>query len=406
MKAKSIMLIAGEPSGDVLGAELVRALRECLREVEPALSSDAQPLHAGMAPRFFGAGGPRMASAGVEMILDMTRHSIIGIVGVIKGYAGFRRRFRQLYRLALTQQPDAIVCVDFAGFNRRFAAAIASHIRSRSGWFHDWRPKLIQYVSPQVWASREGRAFQIERDYDLLLSIFPFEKSWYAGKTPRLPVVYVGNPIVDRASGSGGTQPSRPTDDTQVVLLLPGSRKAELARHLPVMIGAIRMLKARVSRLRTIMVLPDENLVAQAKSAGLPPEIDLRLGRLEEALGQATVAIASTGTVTMECAAAGVPVVALYKTSWAEYQIGRQIVNVKYLAMPNILAGAPLFPEFIQDAAAPGNIAAATLDLLGDESRREHIREGMARVISSLGPPGASRRAAQAITALMSKTSS
>jgi lipid-A-disaccharide synthase len=406
MKPKTIMLIAGEPSGDVLGAELVRELQKSLPERGVESSRDAQPLEAGVAPRFFGAGGALMAGAGVELAVEMTRHSIIGFAGVLKGYLGFRRRFRQLYQLALVRRPDAVVCIDFAGFNRRFAAAVASYVRTHTGPFHDWRPKLIQYVSPQVWASREGRAIQMERDYDLLLSIFPFERELYSKIAPRLRVEYVGNPSVERIAASlPERQMSGDSDHSPVILLLPASRRAELSRHLPVVLGVVRMLQARVTRLRAIAVLPDESLVAQARSAGIPPEIELRCGGLSEVLPQATLAITKTGTVTMECAAAGVPAITFYKTSWPEYQIGKRIVKVKSITMPNILAGETLFPEFVQDEATPGNIAAAALRLLEDTPRRTQIREGMAKVIASLGPPGASRRAAEAIASLLYKPS-
>jgi lipid-A-disaccharide synthase len=402
MKPKTIMLIAGEPSGDMLGAELVRELRKCLPEREPVASNDAQPLEAGIAPRFFGAGGPLMAAAGVELAVEMTRHSVIGLVGVLIGLPGFKRRFRQLYELAMEKRPDAIVCIDFAGFNRRFAAAVASYVRTHTGPFHDWRPKLIQYVSPQIWASREGRAIQMERDYDLLLSIFPFERELYSKIAPRLRVEFVGNPVVDRITAVLPARSAPPESHISPVLLLfPGSRRAEVRRHLPVILSAMRMLKARVTGLRAIMVLPDEVLLAQAKSFGVPPDIEVRCGGLADALRQATLALSKTGTIIMECAAAGVPAVTFYKTSWFEYQGGRLIVKVKYLTMVNILAGEPLFPEFVQADATPGNIAATALRLLEDEPRRKHIHEGMAKVIASLGPPGASRRAAEAIGSLL-----
>src|SRR4051794_28127170 len=176
MKPKTFMIIAGEPSGDMLAAELVQALRHELAAAADPPTMDFQPLQTSLEPRFFGAGGSRMAAAGVELAFDLTAHSIIGLSDAIKGYFKFRRLFHQLLSLAREREPDAIICVDFAGFNRMFAQAIKRYVRSRSGWFHDWRPKIIQYVSPQVWASRESRVYQVARDYDLLLSIFPFEK--------------------------------------------------------------------------------------------------------------------------------------------------------------------------------------------------------------------------------------
>ncbi len=174
MKPKTFMLIAGEASGDALAAELVSALNPKVLEVESAPTTDVQPLHTELAPRFFGAGGVRMAAAGVELAFDLTQHSVIGISDALKNYFKFRRLFNQLLKLAIERQPDAIICVDFSGFNRRFAHAIKQYVRRHLSEFTPWNPRLIQYVSPQVWASRPGRAYQMAKDYDLLLSIFPF----------------------------------------------------------------------------------------------------------------------------------------------------------------------------------------------------------------------------------------
>ncbi|HWI59785.1 MAG TPA: lipid-A-disaccharide synthase, partial [Bacillota bacterium] len=267
-------------------------------------------------------------------------------------------------------------------------------------WFHNWNPKLVQYVSPQVWASREGRAYQMAKDYDLLLSIFPFEQEWYARKVPQLPVEFVGHPMLERYQGMGRPV-ARAVSDAPLVLLLPGSRASELTRHLPVMTAALTLLRAQFPSLRARMVLPHDSLVQQAQSAGLPPDLELLQGSLPQSLMEADLAIASTGTVTMECAYFGVPTVALYKTSWSTYQIGKRIVTVKYLAMPNLLAQEELFPEFIQDAATPENLARAALELLRNSNRRHTIQTCLADVVTSLGGPGASRRAARAIVRLL-----
>jgi lipid-A-disaccharide synthase len=439
MKARSFMLIAGEPSGDVLGAELVTALREQLDHASTLPSNDLQPLQTSLEPHFFGAGGPRMAAAGVDLIFDLTAHSVIGLADVLKKYLEFRRLFRQLHQLALERQPDTIICIDFAGFNRRFAKAIRQWTRPRTDWFHDWHPRLVQYVSPQVWASREGRAWQMARDYDLLLSIFPFEKGWYAKRLPRFHVEFVGHPIADRYShlaltrvrpkavgdevrslGFASKGPidqrlftSSPVTDLSLgqavtgtdprpkspptILLLPGSRSKELTHHLPVMLGALAELRAAVPGLRGRMVLPSEVFVEQARNLGVGDGIDVRAGGLPQALAEADLAIASTGTVTLECAYFGVPTVALYRISWPEYEIGKRLVKVRYIAMPNLLAGEALFPEFIQQDATPHNIARAGLELLRNESLRSSLKARLAGIIGSLGGPGASRRAARAI---------
>ena len=392
------MLIAGEASGDVLAAELVRALRQEFAETEAIPTPDLQPLHASLEPRFFGAGGPRMAAEGVDLALDMTAHSVIGLTEVLKHYLKFRRLFRQLFELALRCQPDAIICVDFSGFNRRFAHAVRQYARAHADWFHDWDPRLIQYVSPQVWASRERRAYQMARDYDLVLSIFPFEQAWYAKRVPQLPVEFVGHPIVDRyADRPRAKMEGRRTQNTSNLLLLPGSRASELARHLPVMLAALELIRAKTPDLRSRMVLPNASLLKQAKAMGLPAGLEAQIGGLPEALAEADVAIASTGTVTTECAYFGVPTVALYKTSWSTWQIAKRIVKVKYAAMPNLLANEEVFPEFIQGAATADNITRATVELLRDAPRRAKVKARLAEIIASLGDPGAPRRAAKAI---------
>jgi lipid-A-disaccharide synthase len=396
------MLIAGEASGDVLAAELVRALRQELADAEAIPTTDCQPLHTSLEPRFFGAGGPRMAAAGVDLAFDMTAHSVIGLSEALKHYLKFRRLFHQLYQFALQRQPDAIICVDFSGFNRRFAHAIRQYTRARSDWFHDWSPKIIQYVSPQVWASREGRAYQMARDYDAVLSIFPFEMDWYAKRVPQLRVEFVGHPIAERyGEGRGERGEGRRAKGTPMLLLLPGSRTSELARHLPVMIGALALIRAQVANLRVRMVLPSESLVQQAKALGLPVNLEVQVGGLPESLAEADLAIASTGTVTTECAYFGVPTVALYKTSWSTWQVARHIVKVKYAAMPNLLANEEVVPEFIQGAASPENIARAALELLRDEGRRARVKSRLAEIVASLGGPGATRRAARVIVEML-----
>jgi lipid-A-disaccharide synthase len=397
MTPKRFMLIAGETSGDVLAAELVSELRAALHR-QRTYSTNVQPLGSDLAPRFFGAGGPRMAQAGVELAIDLTKHSMVGIPG-LKDYLKFKRFRDELFALALERQPHAIICVDFNLFNLRFAAFVKQYVRDRHGTFNNWDPKIIKHISPQVWASRENRAYQMERDFDLLLSIFPFEKEWYAARVPRLPVEFIGHPMMDRYQGLE-TVP-RSADSAPLIVLLPGSRSKELKRHLPPMLGALKIMQAASPKLRARMILPSPALVELAAQFSPPAGLEVRCGGLSETLPQADVAIASTGTVTMECAYFGVPAVTLYKTSRLEYEIGKRIVKIKSLTMPNLLAGEPVFPEFIQDAATPESLASAALELLRDPARREQVRIQLKKIIASLGPPGASRRAAEAILKIL-----
>lgn len=397
------MLIAGETSGDTLAAELVQALRREMAAETVPLTWDYQPLYTSLEPRFFGAGGPQLAAAGVDLAFDLTAHSVTGISDVLRNYGKFRRLFAQLYQLALKREPDVVICVDFSGFNRRFAHALKQYVRAHHDWFHDWNPKIVQYVSPQVWASRESRVYQMANDFDLVLSIFPFEKQWYAARVPKLLVEFVGHPLVDRYGSleRGPEAESATLRGAPNVLLLPGSRPDELNRHLPVMAGALQKLRAELPQLQARMVLPNEALLAQAKAIGLPENLQTQVGGLAEALRQADLAIASTGTVTLECAYFGVPTVALYKTSWITWQIATRIVTVKYAGMPNLLANEEIFPEFIQDQATPANIANAALALLRDDVRRQKIKARLAQLVDSLGPPGAAERAAKAVVATL-----
>ncbi len=386
------MLIAGEASGDTLAAELVSALRSKLPTSNAQLPSS---------PVFFGAGGPEMTAAGVELAFDLTRYSVIGIEDVLKNYFKFRRLFNQLLALAIERKPDAIIGVDFGGFNLRFGHAIKQFVRDNP--FANWNPKIIQFVSPQVWASRPGRANVLTADYDLVLSIFPFEKDWYAQRVPKLLVEFVGHPMIGRfgvRSSEFGVRNS-----AESVLLLPGSRVDELRRHLPVMLSALKLVREKLPSAKAKMILPNEGLKELADELSAPPvNFEIQIGNLSNALAGADLAIASTGTVTMECAFFGVPTVTLYKTSWFNWEIAKRIATVKWATMPNILANEEIFPEFIQSAATPENIAGAALKLLQDESRRAQIKKRLAEVVSTLGEPGASARAATAILSLFSQS--
>ena len=377
LKPKTFMLIAGEASGDLLAAELVSALRGQL--------ADAQ---------FFGAGGAKMSAVGVELAFDMTQHSVIGITDVLKNILKFRQLFNQLLALAIERKPDVVIGVDYGGFNLRFGQAIKKYVRENP--FSKWEPKIVQFVSPQVWASRPGRADKLARDYDLLLSIFPFEKAWYAQRVPQFRVEFVGHPMVERMRKEELSIQKKSSVST--VLLLPGSRKSELQRHLPVMLAALQTIQEKSPTAKAKMVLPNPALVALAKALGA--NLEIQIGELPWALAESDVALASTGTVTMECAFFGVPTVTLYKTSWLTYQIARRIVTVKSLTMPNLLAGEPVYPEFIQNEATPENLARAALELLENASHRAQIKAQLAKIIASLGEPGAAGRAATAILSL------
>jgi lipid-A-disaccharide synthase len=352
------MFIAGEASGDAHAAALIGALRAQAPGVE-----------------VFGAGGPKMREAGMELSLDLTEHAVVGLVEVLKNYGKFRKIFWQLVREAEQRKPDAVVLVDFPGFNLRFAAQM-----KRRGI------KVIYYISPQLWAWHAGRAKQIERDVDLMLTIFPFEKAWYAAHAPRLRVEFVGHPMAERFPGASQARQDK------LVLLLPGSREREVAKIFPIMAEVIGQMPADV---KFVAVAVNEQSAATMRH----PRVTVEVGNAHEWMQRATLAITASGTATMECAFFGCPMLIVYKVNWLTYLIGRMVVKVDWLGMPNVIAGRAIVPEFIQQDARPPRIAAAARALLEDPAKRAAMQHDLSTVVTSLGGPGASERAARLILA-------
>jgi lipid-A-disaccharide synthase len=380
MRPLTFMFVAGDASGDVLGAELIAALRP----------------RAGEGAKFFGAGGPGMQAAGMELIDDFTRDGVWGLQALFQ-VRKFSQRLQALLRLAIERQPDVIVCVDFAGFNRRFAHAVKEHVRSTTN--PKWNPRIVQYVSPQVWASRPGRANKMAQDIDLLLVIFPFEKAWYAQRTPQLRVEFAGHPMVDRYASKLPTEQKPFNDESPLLVLLAGSRPGELKRHLPILREALRKIRASKPHTRAVMVMADR-LVPMAREIGLPENVEIQ-SDLASALLRADLALAKSGTVTLECGFFGVPSVVFYKTWFLTWEIGRRLVQVKWAAMPNLLANEEVFPEFLQPAATPENISRSALELMTDAGRRTKVQSKLREIRASLGQPGASGRAAEVILNLV-----
>jgi lipid-A-disaccharide synthase len=352
------MFIAGEASGDAHAAELIKALRVQAPDV-----------------RVFGAGGPKMKAVGMELLLDLTEHAVVGLIEVLKNYGKFRRIFWNLVREAEKRKPDAVVLVDFPGFNLRFAA----QMKKRG-------IKVIYYISPQLWAWHASRAKQIERDVDLMLTIFPFEKDWYAKRTPKLRVEFVGHPFAERMRDEGGGMKR----EESLILLLPGSREREVAKIWPIMRQIIDKMP---SETRFVAVAVNEPMATMIKH----PRVTVEIGKAHEWMQRATLAITASGTATMECAFYGCAMIVVYKVNWLTYLVGRMVVTVNWLAMPNVIAGRAIVPEFIQHDANPDRIAAVARELLGNVSKRNAMQQELATVVGTLGGPGASERAARLI---------
>jgi lipid-A-disaccharide synthase len=353
------MFIAGEASGDAHAAELIKALWVQAPEL-----------------KVFGVGGVKMQAAGMELLLDLTEHAVVGLVEVLKNYGKFRRIFWDLVREAEKRKPDAVVLVDFPGFNLRFAAQM-----KRRGI------KVIYYISPQLWAWHASRAKQIERDVSLMLCIFPFEKDWYAKRAPKLRVEFVGHPFAEKIKAEVGSIER----EKKLVLLLPGSREREVAKIFPIMGDIVDRMP---NDLEFIAAAVNEHSAAMMMHH---PRIKVELGTAQELMQYAALAITASGTATMECAFYGCPMIVVYKVNWLTYLIGRMVVQVDWLGMPNVIAGREIVPEFLQHAAQPERIAATARELLRDDAKREAMQRELATVVEGLGGAGASARAASLI---------
>ncbi|MBV9491833.1 MAG: lipid-A-disaccharide synthase [Verrucomicrobia bacterium] len=361
-------LIAGEASGDAHAAVLMRELCALRRDVE-----------------FFGAGGPRMNAIAGGRLFQWTDQAVVGLWDVLLNYGYFRAQFYRMYREIMTIGPEAVIFVDYPGFNLRLARYLKRH---------GYRGRLVFYISPQVWAWNRARIPKMAGYLDLMLCIFPFEPALY--QQSGLRAEFVGHPMVNELA----RQRRDLERDPLLVGLFPGSRVREVKRIFPVMLATAQILHARRPGLRFAASAANETLPGrmrrQATAAGFP-QMEISLRNPSELMQRAWVGMVASGTATMEASFFQMPFVLIYKVSWVTYAVARALIRVDYLGMPNILAGRPLIPEFIQQDARPPQIALALEKLAGDEAARRTMLNGMAEVIGSLGEEEAGPRAAKAL---------
>jgi lipid-A-disaccharide synthase len=368
LKSKSIYIIAGESSGDVHGAVLMREIA--------ALAPDT---------RFFGAGGPQMHKIAGGNFVDWTHEAVVGLWDVLVKYPYFREKFYQMYREIRQLEPDAVIFVDYPGFNLR----LASYLRRKQ-----YGRKLIYYISPQVWAWNRGRIPRMASLLDLMLCIFPFEKSLY--EASGLRTEFVGHPMVEELDKRRISQPRQ----EDLVALLPGSRHREIKRIFPVMLAAAKLLRSKEERIRFEASAASESalgfmqqLVVEAGFSDMRVEVNNAWNLMQ----RASVGMVASGTATLEASYFLLPFVLIYKVSWFTYLPGRLLIRVNHLGMPNILAGREIIPEFIQHKAVPEKIADAIWKLYSDATGRAAMVKEMGAVIKLLGEKGGGRRAAELI---------
>jgi lipid-A-disaccharide synthase len=365
----TIYFVAGEASADNHGAALMRALR-----------------NADVDLRLIGRGGPQMnAVAGADFKDWIDKSGVLGLWEVIKQYGYFRKQFHATLREIGSTKPNAVVLIDYPGFNLRLARTLRKQMPSQ---------KIIYYISPQVWAWNRGRIKKMARWLDLMLCIFPFEADLY--NQSGLRTIFVGHPMIERLRG----QKIDIQRDPNVIGLLPGSRAREVRKIFPILIETAHELQRSKPNLRFEVAAASDELANEMERMLIPQDRHLfriKVEQTAEIMQRAFVGIVASGSATLEAAYFRMPFVLIYKVAWPTYFAGRLLVKVKYLGMPNVLADREIIPEFIQHRAKPGDLAKAVARLLDDSSVREQMICEFDKIAAQLGESGASERAAKAI---------
>lgn len=375
----SVMIVAGEASGDAHAAKLARALAELAPETDF---------------EFFGAAGHHLREAGVEAIVNADDLSIVGLPEIARALPMFWRTFQTLKNEAVRRQPDAVVLVDFPDFNLKLAKSL-----KKRGL------KVIYYISPQLWAWRKHRARTIRNSVDLLIAILPFEKDWYARQGID-HVEYVGNPLVKEIHSNISKEEFCSQHDLDagrpIVALLAGSRSKEIARILPVLLETAAEMSEKDPALQFIVALAKNRHPAEVTEAlkkiepGKIPNLTVVQNETLEALNASDAAAVTSGTATLETAIIGTPMAIVYKTSALNYKLLRPLISVEHFGLINLIARERLAAELIQDDFTKETLARELFRLLETENNRL-TREKLRKTVDTLGRGGASKRAAQAI---------
>ena len=375
-----LLLSAGEASGDMYAARLASALKQRLDVA------------------IFGMGGPHMRAAGVEIITDYSEVSVVGITEVLKRLPSLTRAMRRLVEEAQRRKPPLAILTDFPGFHLR----LARKLRPRG-------VRNVYYICPQFWAWRPWRVNLVRRRFAEALCIFHFEEKFYADAG--VPVKFIGHPLV----GSVYATLTRELfckkygleEGAQVITVLPGSRRGEIAHHLPVLVEGLRTIRQRVSGAPQIVVAVAPGLDAARLEKNFPADWHVRLISSDtyNALAASDLAIVSSGTATIETALLGKPMVVVYRLSSLTARLAKPLVKTKFFSMVNLIAGRAVVPELIQDDFTPERLAREAESLLfgspGPNPRVSEMKRGLREVQDLLGPPGAVERAADEIVRLL-----
>jgi len=374
------MIVAGEASGDIYGADLVREAHK----LDPELL-------------FFGIGGQRMRETGVQTLVDSADMAVVGLVEVLKHFDVIAAAFLKLKGILRNDPPALLILIDYPGFNLRLAK-----VARRAG------VKVLYYISPQIWAWRQGRLKKIARLVDHMAVILPFEAAFY--ERAGVPVTFVGHPMLDmvqvsmnreQAAASFGLDPSR-----KIVGLFPGSRNSEIERLLPVIIDTAKLLKKRFPGIQFVVpiasTLSRDDLAPQILAAGI--EVTFTDDRIHDLIRACDAVVSVSGTVTLEIALIGTPMVIIYKLSPLTYMLAKRLVKIEHIGLCNIVAGETVVKELIQHEATPARISAEIEKILENELYANGIKQKLSAVRSQLKRGGASANVARLAISVMEST--
>ena len=376
MRARKVLISAGEASGENYGAMLIPELRK-------QLGGDTQ---------FFGVGGEKMRAAGCETIVDSAKVAAVGITEVVKHIATIYREFFRVVSVARARKPDVAVLIDFPDFNLRLA-----------GKLHEMDVPVVYFVSPQLWAWKQRRIWRVKKFVDRMLVIFPFEETYYRQR--QVDAEYVGHPLADlplpqiareefaRQWGISGNK--------SWIALLPGSRKKEILLNMPVMLEAARELGPEYEYIVPVASTLSRDWMAQQIGSARVHLVD----DARAALLHSRAAVVASGTATVEAALIGTPFLVVYRVSRLSYAIGRRLVKVKNFGMVNLIAGREIVPELIQSNFTRKNVVQQIRALIPNGEPRaemvrnlENVRNELRKMVDLRGQ-GAIERAAEAIAA-------
>lgn len=365
------MFSAGESSGEQHAANMFLELKKQYPDIKG-----------------IGMGGAKMARAGIDICYDSANIGVIGVVEVLKHYGEIRRALKMMQQLLDKERPDLLVCVDYKEFNFKLAK-----YAKRIGI------KVLFYVSPQVWAWRPGRVKAYGEVIDMMAVIFPFETAYY--DVENVPVRYVGHPSVDKVhplhSKAEDLVSYKLNQNNPIVGLLPGSRANEIKRMLPVMLAAAEQLQVSFPGIQFVLPqadsISDALLQAYLKSSSI--NVTVVKNQPYDVIQCCDAVMTTSGTATLEISLLTVPMVIVYKLAPITYWLGRWLVNIPFIGLPNIVAGKAIVKELIQHEANPEKLAAEVQRILSDDQYAAQMRENLSRVKQQLGQGGGSKAMAE-----------